>query len=144
MKKIIALSALLLLIFSSCSTATVADFEQEQAAKDNTAEQIAAHVKGLPQVKDCTADIRDGAVLVSIDLAAGYSDDQIVALKKEITRDIKARYRQINHVTISTALDIYEKTQDGDGTKTGDEKQVEKELENNRGKEIFDIPAPTV
>ena len=141
MRKFIACSAFLLLSLSACSS-HISDFRQEQAEYGEMAESIAEYLTGLEEIEDCTVQIDGAAALVAINLAGEYSDEEIIGLKRRIAADIRGQNSQINHVTITTAPDMYEKTH---GTKpdSPEERRIDKELDKNRDKEIFTDMIPT-
>lgn len=137
MWKFIAIIAFLSLLLTACVAV-------QDLADPNLPKEIAKYLEGFAEVEDCNVKISGGVAVVSINLAGEPGDDEIVALKKRIASDVEGRHPSISRVSVNIAPEIFEDALDTDSPKSRQEAEIDKKLEKNADKEIFNIPAPTL
>ena len=132
-----------LIALSCCARVDVAEFEHNQNQTEDTAKKIANYLTALQNVEESAVQIQGQTAVVGINLAYEHNDKELIALKKKIIAEIKQQNNEINHVAVTTALDLFEKINEINGKDTLEEKNIEKQLEKNNKNEIFTNIAPT-
>jgi len=141
MKDLLAVLLFILAVLSSCNaggTEHVADFEEEKQTQEVTEECIERYLEGYGEIKNAVVSLSNNIVVIGLDLAGEYDDEQIIAIKQQIVDEIKHYSPAINHVAVTTCPDLYEKIM---GPCTNDDCTTEIYSPYN---EIFEIPVPTI
>ncbi|MCL2397446.1 MAG: YhcN/YlaJ family sporulation lipoprotein [Defluviitaleaceae bacterium] len=145
MRRILSVTVVLSVLLTGCSlnSGDVANFERQQNAEDNTGMSIAAYLSDFDEIEDCTVQVDGGVAVVSMSLAEKYSDTELIALKRRVVADIRRQYDHINHVSVNTLPDLFENFVNPDATESPEEKEIDRQLEKNADKEIFNNVAPS-
>ena len=141
-KSFLFLLLTLILLLASCATqgGEVSDFQLEQQSSDAVAKNIANYLADFDEIEDSNVQIDGQVAVVGLNLAYKLDDTELIALKKQIAADIKARNVTITRVAVNTAPDMLENIQ-GESVDTP---EVQKALEKNDDDEIFVNIAPTI
>jgi hypothetical protein len=139
-KSFIFLLSILLLASCAAQSEEVADFQAEQQYCDAVAKSIANYLADFDEIEDSNVQIDGQVAVVGLNLAYKLDDAKLIALKKRIAADIKARNSIITRVAVNTAPDMFEKIR-GNGI---DEPKVQEALEKNEDEEIFVNTVPTL
>jgi len=95
-------------------------------------------LEGYSEIKTAAVSLSNNIVVIGLDLAGEYNDDQIIAIKQQIIDEIKHVSPEINHVAVTTCPDLYEKIM---GPCCGYDCGS---VNNAPYNEIFEIPVPTI
>ena len=137
MKDFLAVLLFILAVLSSCNadgekTNHVADFEKKTTEREITEDCIERYLEGYGEIKNAAVSLSNNVVVIGLDLAGEYNDDEIIAIKQQIVDEIK-QVSKINHVAVTTCPDLYEKIM---GPCC--------EPDCNYKSELFEIPVPTL
>jgi len=132
------------LLFLTLTLTLVACGAQNHDA-EATAGRIANYVSGLAEVKECNVQVDGNVAVIGLNLAREHNDAELIALKKRIVADVRAQNREITRVAVNTAADMFEDVTESfdDGRKSAEEREVEAELRENEGEDIFVNVVPT-
>ena len=124
------------LLIAACASRgdEVLEFEEQEAAEDVHIESLAAFVMGYDEVTDAQVQTDGDRAVVAVSLAHEYGGDEVVLLKRRLSKDIMAAYPALSHVAISTAPDAFKEV-------TGQEEDVDKYEPVEEG--LF-FPAPSL
>lgn len=139
MRKLIAV-VFSLIIFSGCASGNL-ELQRRTEVGSIMAENIEDWVKTFAEVENCDVHFDGSTVVVSLNLAGEYDDAEIVALKKQIASSIQQAYPYIIHVSVNVSLEAFENFT-GE-PKTHEERHIQQQLQENRGKQIFENIVPT-
>lgn len=146
-KALYAFAISLIILLASCGVKSdeVVDYQQKQSEADTAAEEIKDYLLSMDEIEECNVRIDGDTAVVSINLAENYGRDDafLIGLKYKIIADIKLQNAHVRHVAVTTAPDIFDRLHE-DERESAEEDVVEKKLEKNAGKEIFNNVVPTV
>jgi hypothetical protein len=115
----------------------VEDYEHCQEREEALEQSISQYLEQNMKIREATVQLNDGIAVVGLNLSGEHNDDQIIALKKEISGDIKAKCGSIRHVAITTSPDLYEKIL------PSNRDEAKSEWIDHGGNEVFEIAVPT-
>lgn len=108
----------------------IIDFELCKAAEEALENDIAVFLKQMPNVESAVVQLNDGTAVVGIDLNQKPTTRELYALKREIVTEVKNKNRDIKHVAVTTAPELYGRILNSSGTNI------------KYDSEIFELPAP--
>ncbi len=115
-------------------------YEESVASADKRAEDIADIIKEMPEIEHCSVVITGSTAIIGIVVYDDPTDKELIDLRKSIEKKVLAFDREINHVAVSAAPELYEKITN---IKNDKKPAEERELHKNEGNKLFFRMLPT-
>ncbi|MDR2168219.1 MAG: YhcN/YlaJ family sporulation lipoprotein [Clostridiales bacterium] len=102
---------ILIVTLAACNAhdGDVQEYQDFESSEERLEASISQYLEENGDIADAVVSLNGGMAVIGLDLAGDFDKDEIPALKRKISGDIKAKCASIKHVAVTTSPDLYEK-----------------------------------